>query len=163
MARKTFFSFHYERDIWRASRVRNSWVTKPDRESAGFWDAASWESVQRQGEEAVKRWIDRQINGTSITVVLIGYETSGRKYVRYEIEKSYMDGNGLLGIYIHNMKDSNANTDYQGTNPFDTFYIERGGRKVYFSELYRTYDWVNNDGYNNIGSWIESAATASGR
>ena len=100
MARKTFFSFHYERDIWRASRVRNSWVTKPDRESAGFWDAASWESVQRQGEEAVKRWIDRQINGTSITVVLIGYETSGRKYVRYEIEKSYMDGNGLLGIYI---------------------------------------------------------------
>jgi len=34
MARKVFFSFHYERDIWRASIVRNSWVTKPDREAA---------------------------------------------------------------------------------------------------------------------------------
>ena len=24
MARRTFFSFHYERDVWRASIVRNS-------------------------------------------------------------------------------------------------------------------------------------------
>ncbi len=40
MARRVFFSFHYERDVWRAGQVRNSWVTK-DREEAGFWDAAA--------------------------------------------------------------------------------------------------------------------------
>lgn len=43
MARRVFFSFHYERDAWRAAQVRNSWVTKPDREAAGFWDAVAWE------------------------------------------------------------------------------------------------------------------------
>lgn len=47
MARKVFFSFHYERDVWRAAQVRNSWVTKPDRETAGFWDSASWEEVKK--------------------------------------------------------------------------------------------------------------------
>lgn len=40
MARRVFFSFHYDRDIVRVSQVRNSWVTR-DREAAGFWDAAS--------------------------------------------------------------------------------------------------------------------------
>jgi hypothetical protein len=54
MARRVFFSFHYERDIWRASQIRNSWVTKPDREYAGFWDAASWEEVKKKGDEAIK-------------------------------------------------------------------------------------------------------------
>lgn len=158
MARRVFFSFHYERDIWRASQVRNSWVTKPDREAAGFWDAASWEEVKKKGEEAVKRWIDKQLEGTSVTIVLIGAETSEREYVRYEIIQSYNKGNGLLGVYIHNLKDKNGQTDRKGNNPFDYIYIEQNGRKVYFSQLYPTYDWVNDDGYNSFGNWIERAA-----
>jgi MTH538 TIR-like domain (DUF1863) len=47
MARRVFFSFHYERDIWRASIVRNSWVTKPDRQAAGFFDASIWEEAKK--------------------------------------------------------------------------------------------------------------------
>lgn len=105
MARRVFFSFHYEKDIWRASQVRNSWVTKPDREAAGFWDAASWEEIKKKGDEAVKRWIRDQLNGTSVTVVLIGTETSERRYVQYEIEQSWERNNGLIGVYIHNIKD----------------------------------------------------------
>ena len=163
MARRVFFSFHYERDIWRASQIRNSWVTKPDRESAGFWDAASWESVKRQGEEAIKRWINNQLNGTSVTVVLIGAETSERKYVNYEIKRSYEIGNGMLGIYIHNMKDQFGRTDTKGKNPFDNWYITRNGQKIYFSSLYYTYDWIYDRGYENIGEWIEKAARDAGR
>ncbi len=29
--------------------------------------------------------------------------------------------------------------------------------------LYSSYDWVLNDGYNNIESWIEAAARAAGK
>ena len=61
MARRVFFSFHFERDVWRAGQVRNSWVTKADRESAGFWDAADWEEVKKKGDEAIKKWIDKQL------------------------------------------------------------------------------------------------------
>jgi len=80
MSRRSFFSFHYERDVWRAGQVRNSWVTQ-DRQAAGFWDAAKWEEVKKKGDEAIKKWIDDQLKGTSVTVVLIGAETSTRQYV----------------------------------------------------------------------------------
>jgi len=163
MARRVFFSFHYKRDIWRVNQVRNTWVTKEDIEEAGYIDAAEFEKVERQGEKAIKRWIDNQLEGTSVTVVLIGYETHEREYVRYEIEQSYKRGNGLLGIYIHNLKDQNGRTDYEGKNPFDNWYIKRNGEKIYLSSLYPTYDWVNDDGYNNLGDWIEAAAEKAER
>jgi len=162
MARRVFFSFHYERDAWRAGQVRNSWVTI-DRESAGFWDSAAWEEVKRKGNVAIETWIDDQLKGTSVTVVLIGAETSSRPYVGYEIKQSHIRGNGLIGIYIHNLKDMYSRTDIRGGNPFDNWSVEREGRKVLFSSLYPTYDWVNDDGRNRMGIWIEAAATKAGR
>jgi len=157
MPRRVFFSFHYERDAWRAAQVRNSWVTKEDREAAGFWDSAEWEAVQRQGDEAVKRWIDRQIEGTSVTVVLIGAETFNRKWVIYEVQRSLDKGNGIVGIRIHNLKDQNGNTD----KPGDIDSLEIDGKK--FSEVFPVYDWVNDNGYDNLGDWIERAALVAGR
>ncbi len=161
MARRAFFSFHYERDVWRAGQVRNSWVTK-DRESAGFWDAAAWQEVKKKGRDAIEKWIDRELNGTSVTVVLIGAETADREYVGYEIEQSYRKGNGIMGVYIHNMKDSNGKTDVRGKNPLANWYVEKNGGRVYFSELYPTYDWVNDNEYANLGAWIEAAANKAG-
>lgn len=158
MARRAFFSFHYERDIWRASQIRNSWVTKPDRETAGFWDAASWEEVKKKGDEYIKRWIENQLNGTSVTVVLIGAETNDRPYIDYEIQQSSKIGNGLLAIYIHNIKNQSGMIDAKGKNPFDYWYKTINGQKIYFNQLYFTYDWVLNYGYNNLGAWVEKAA-----
>jgi len=158
MARRVFFSFHYQRDIWRVSQVRNHWLTKPDRESAGYVDAAEWEKIKNTGKKAIQDWIDKQLQGTSVTVVLIGYETSGREYVNYEIKKSYEKGNGLFGVYIHKLRDRDGRTDPKGKNPFDNFTLERDGKKVLISKIYPTYDWVNNDGYNNFAQWVENAA-----
>jgi len=159
MLRKVFFSFHYGRDVWRAGPVRNSWLTKPDRESAGFIDAASWEEVKRRGDEAIKRWIANQLNGTSVTIVLIGAETANREWVIHEIQESYRRGNGLLGIRIHNIRDQNQRTDAPGINPFDELTLN--GKPL--SQIYPTYDWVNHDGYNNIGKWVEDAAQRAGK
>lgn len=162
MARRTFFSFEYERDCWRAGQVRNSWVTK-DRESAGFWDAAAWEEVRKKGKSAVEEWIDEQLKGTSVTVVLIGAGTSERNYVGYEITQSHKKGNGLLGLYIHNMKDVNGKNDAKGKNPLSNWKVERDGKSVLLSDIYTTYDWVNDDGRNKMGDWIEAAAKKAGR
>jgi hypothetical protein len=163
LARRVYFAFHYERDVWRVNIVRNSWVAKPDRETAGFVDAADFEEVKKKGDAAVERWIDSQLEGTSVTAVLIGTETSDRPYVNYEIKKSYSRGNGLLGIYIHNIEDRQGNTDSKGRNPFETLYIEKDGQKVYLSQMYPTYDWVNDKGYSNFAEWVESAAKQAGR
>lgn len=157
MARKVFFSFHYERDIKRVGQIRNCGLTKPDLESAGFIDAASWESIKKQGVEAIKRWIAQQLDGTSVTVVLIGAETSQREWVIYEIKESYKKGNALLGIYIHNVVDLDKKTDVKGQNPFDQFYIKRDGSEICLSQICKTYDWVNDGGYDNFGKWVEEA------
>ncbi len=163
MARKAFFSFHYENDVWRANQVRNSWVTKPDRETAGFVDSAEFEEVKKGGDAAIKKWIDKQLDGTSVTVVLIGTETNNRSYIKYELEQSWKKGNGILGIYIHNCKDREGKTSSKGSNAFGDLFANSSDSKKYFYERFDTYDWVENDGYNNLGKWIEDAAKKAGR
>jgi hypothetical protein len=161
VARKVFFSFHYERDGQRASVVRNSWVTKG--EDAGYIDAANWEEVKGKGDAAVKRWIEEQLSGTGVTVVLIGAETSLRDWVRYEVKRSFERGNGMLGIYIHNIRDFQLKTDTAGNNHFGELGHDGDGKSIYFWSLYPTYDWVLNNGYNNLGTWVEDAAKKAGR
>lgn len=56
MARKVFFSFHCALDSWRATQVRNSVVVS--RYEKSFYDKAKWESIKRQGDDNVRRWID---------------------------------------------------------------------------------------------------------
>jgi MTH538 TIR-like domain (DUF1863) len=163
MARRVFFSFHYENDVWRASIIRNSWVTKPSSEKVGFIDKADFEEVKKGGDSAIKRWIDNQLLGTSVTVVLIGSDTSNRDYVKYELQKSYERGNGILGIYIHNIKDSNGNKPAKGANTFGEIGKDRNGESVYLSINYPTYDWVEDNGYLNLARWVEEAAKKAGK
>ena len=87
------------------------------------------------------------MKGTSVTVVLIGTLTSEREYVQYEIDQSWDKKNGLIGVYMHNMKDQNHKTEKKGENPF----VKLGYKGI------RTYDWVNDNGYENLGKWIEAA------
>lgn len=163
MARKVFFSFHYERDAQRAAVVRNHAITKDGDEAAGYVDKAAWESIERQGDAAIKKWIKEQLSGTSVTVVLVGPETSNRPWVQYELQESYARGNGLLAVTLHNIKDFAGKTDTAGNTTFGSLGKDKNGNDVYFFQIGRTYDWVNNDGYNNFGTWIEDAAKAAGR
>lgn len=158
MARHSFFSFRYKKDNWRASIVRNSWVTQ-ERISSGFFDKAEWEEVKKKTDSVIEAWIDAQHKGTSVTVVLIGSDTYGKKWINYEITSSHKKGNGILGIYIHNIKDSNGNTSTKGRNSFDQWRFTKAGNAV----TYPVYDWVVDDGYKNMGKWIEAAAKAAGK
>ena len=162
MARRAFFSFHYKNDIWRANQVRNSWVTQ-GKEAAGFIDSAEFEKIKEKGDNAVEDWIDEQLKGTSVTVVLVGSETSNRKYVKYEVKESYKRGNGLLGVHIHKQKDENGNTSTKGDTTFGELGKDEKGESVYFHQVAKTYDYVDDDGYNNLGDWIEEAAKDAGR
>ncbi len=93
MAKRVFFSFHYQ-DVadFRANVVRQHWMTKPDRESAGFFDASVWETAKKTGSIAVKRLVNGGLDGTSVTCVLVGTETYQRPWVRYELLKSVSAG-----------------------------------------------------------------------
>lgn len=68
MARKVFFSFKYE-DVQRAMNVRNSNVITGVLKS-GFIDKADFEKVEKQGDKAIKNWIDEQLKGTTVAKAL---------------------------------------------------------------------------------------------
>lgn len=127
--------------------VRNSWVTQ-GKEAAGFIDAADFEEVERQGDKAIKNWIDNQLKGTSVTVVLVGSKTCYSRWVRYEIEKSIEIGNGILSIDVSKIKDLQGNI------------TERCGE---IPKGFKFYLWNKDDGYHNMGDWIEEAAKEAGR
>jgi hypothetical protein len=149
MARRVFFSFHYQNDIFRVNQIRKANIVEGVA-SAGFIDASIWEEVKKKGDSAIKKMIDDSLIGTTVTAVLIGSQTAGREYIDYEIRKSFGRNNGLLGIYIHNLKNQFSKTDTKGKNPF----IEE---LSIFGPCVKTYDWVYDNGYDNFGNWVEDA------
>jgi len=141
--RKVFFSFDWD-DVWEVNQVRNSWVTKGNYEAAGFMDKADIEEVKLKTTQEIKKWIIKQLEGTSVTCVLIGEKTAYSKWVSYEILISrVVKRNGLLGVYIGSSK---------GPIPSELRH-----------RRYTIYDWKADEGYKNLGSWIESAAQQAGR
>jgi len=153
MARKVFYSFHYKRDSQRAAQVRNSHAIANEDEY-GVIDSVDWEKIERQGENAIKKWINDQLQYTSVTVVLIGAETAEREWVDYEIRQSWIRGNGLVGVNIHNVKNLDSKTDIAGSNPFYNILLSNGKP---LSSICKTYDWVNDNGISNLGKWAEEA------
>jgi len=109
MARRVFFSFHYQDVIdFRANVVRNHKITKDD--NSGYFDASIWESAKKQGEVALKRLINGGLDNTSVTAVLVGSQTYARRWVHYEIMKSLERGNKLVGVHINGIPDKNRQT-----------------------------------------------------
>ena len=117
MAKRCFFSFHYQDVIdFRANVVRNHNIVKND--NGGFFDSSIWESAKKESDIALKRLIHGGLNNTSVTVVLIGSETYSRRWVRYEIMKSISRGNKVSGVHINAIRDRNGLIKNEGPNPF---------------------------------------------
>jgi hypothetical protein len=123
MAKRVFFSFHYQDVIdFRANVVRNHSVTKDH--NGGFFDAWIWESAKKTGDIACKRLINSGLDNTSMTAVLVGSQTYARRWVHYEMIKSIERGNGLLAIHINSVRDKTGQTKVAGPNPPDYLGIQ---------------------------------------
>lgn len=148
MPRRVFFSFHYQRDIFRVNQIRGLPNMIGDA-AAGFTDASLWEATKRQGDAAIKRLIDDGLNRTSVTVVCIGAASAGRRYIDYEIAESARRGNGLLGLRINHLIGHDRSVDPQGAVPP-------------LLTAHRAPIYTYTDG-PSLAAWIERAATAAGR
>lgn len=160
--RQVFFSFHFDKDSFRAGQVRN--MGKVDNSST-FSDN-DWEEVKEKSEIKIKEWIDSQLSKRSCLVVLIGTNTSGRKWITYEIEKAYELGKGIVGVYIHGLKDIDGKQSSKGANPFYQIYTEDGKRLSNFvtdyDPPYSLSKNVYNDIAENLEQIIEDAISAKG-
>lgn len=177
--------------------MKQSWLTKQDSEAAGFFDSSAFETKKRTSEDALKEFLTGQLKGTSVTCVLVGSQTAGRPWIRYELVRSFHRGNGLLAVRIHNIRDWNKQCATAGPNPFEQLAYRVAGDRVYWQELnngawanydkvpsmaltevaydlknelhhtfssrFVIYDWAGDNGYDNLGAWVEYAAQQAGK
>ncbi len=160
MARRVFYSFHYKPDNWRASQVRNMGVIEGNRPCSDN----DWESITKGGDEKIKKWIAEQLDGKSCAVILIGANTAGRKWINHEIVKAWNDKKGVVGVYAHNLQDSDKKQSPKGSDPFAS--IKDGDSGKMLSAIVKAYDppyTTSTSVYNHIkdslATWVEEAIT----
>ena len=152
--RQVFYSFHYDNDVFRVHQIRNIGAIEDNKPVS----ANNWEEVKQKGDTSIEKWIDDNMNYRSCVIVLIGEQTANRKWVKYEIKKAWNEGKGLLGIYIHNLKDPKTGVCKQGANPFEQFTLKDGTK---LSSKVKCYN-PNSTSPNmeiilNLEDWIEKA------
>lgn len=152
--RQIFYSFHYDNDVFRVQQIRNMGVLEGNEPVS----VNAWETVKKAGGKAIEKWIDDNLKYKSCVVVLIGVDTHKRPWIKYEIKKAWKEKKGLVGIYIHNLKDPKTGKCSKGTNPFDQFNFEDGSK---LSSVVSCYNPDSSDTYNdianNLDKWIEKA------
>lgn len=161
MARKVFYSFHFKNDFWRTQQVRNINAL----EGQTLATANDWEQVKQRGDNAVKEWIAKQMEGKSCVVVLVGESTSSRRWVKHEIAKAWNDGKGVLGIHINKLKDNSGNSSPKGANPFEKVVPTSLGRNLGGIVPIKTPSGTTSQATyasikDNIVDWIEDAIAA---
>ena len=134
MARRVFYSFHYKPDNWRAAQVRNIGSIEGNEPATDN----DWEEATRGGDAAIKKWIADEMKYRSCAVVLVGRNTANRKWINYEIVKSWGDCMGVVGIHIHGLKNVDGKTSIKGRNPFS--FITHGVSKKPLSSIVKCYD-----------------------
>lgn len=156
MARRVFYSFHYLPDNWRASQVRNIDVLEGNSPVSDN----DWEEVTGHGDQAIKRWINHQMERRTCTIVLAGSRTANRKWINYEICRSWERGMGVVGIYIHGLKNRRGEISQMGQNPFDKI---RFGDKLFSSvvKCYKPLGRISTERYSwishNLANIVEEA------
>lgn len=161
--RRAFYSFHYANDAWRTGQVRNIGTVDGSKPASDN----DWEKLRKTGDAAVKKWINEQIANRSVVIVLIGEETASRPWVKYEIRQAWEQGKGLVGIYVHGLKDQNRMISNRGSNPFSEFTITVNGKKRNFADFVPVYNpqgTSSTDRYNhiaeNLADWVENGISA---
>lgn len=157
MAKKCFLSFHYKPDSWRVQQVRNIGSI----EEQPLLSANKWEEIKKDGDEAIRKWIDDNLKGKDCLIVLVGTQTAGRRWVKYEIKKAWELGMGIMAIHIHKLKDASGAQASKGGNPFEGLTVN--GQKVVgkvYDPPFQTSQYVYDDIAANIESWVKSAIDA---
>lgn len=154
---QVFFSFEYNKDNWRASQVKEMGVVS----SSSTFSSNDWEEVKQKNDAAIKKWIDDQMAMRACLVVLVGKTTSSRKWIKYEIEHAMSLNKGIVGIYIHGLKDILGNQTTKGANPFYNVQTINGDRLSKYVQCYdtdySTSKYVYSDIEKNLPGLIDEA------
>ncbi len=147
MARRTFFSFHYEPDVWRAWNVRNCLTFTGNDSDVGFFDSSVFEASKRESDASLKAFLRDGMKNSSVTCILAGAHTWSRRWVRYEIVRAILKGNGLLTVDIHGIKNKNGETAAKGPDPLAQIGLYKTDKGIFFAE-WNGQKWIRYSDYS---------------
>lgn len=147
MPRRCFYSFHYKPDCTRAAQVRQIGAIEGNRPASDN----DWETVTQGGDAAIKKWIDSQMSGRSCAIVLVGGATANRKWINHEIVSAWNAKLGVVGIYVHGLKNLDGKLAVKGLNPFH--FVTHGPTRKKLSSIVKCYDPAGADSKERY-AWI---------
>ena len=158
MARRVFFSFHFDNDFSRTQLVRNIGGLQGNKPV----NSNKWEDVKRNGNEGIKRWIKENIKGKSCVVVLVGSKTANRPWVNFELAHGWSEGKGIVAVRVHGLKDLNGKTSMSGQNPLAFVNFARPTKAL--ASVAKIYNPAGSNSKavyrsiaDNIETWIDEA------
>jgi len=143
VTRHIFISYQHKDQMKAKGFNLLSWAKNVD---VDFVGRHLLDPVKSKDEQYIKSEINKQIKGTSVTVVLIGKDTKESEYQPYEIERSLAKEapNGILGIKL------NKSVDLPKNSPTGKLLHDAGAEII---------DWEP----NKFGEAIERAVLSTGR
>ena len=100
-----------------------------------------FEASKKESDDALKTFLRKGLENTSVTCVLAGASTSQRRWVRYEIARSIIKGNGLLTVFIHGVENQKNQTSQNGSDPLSQLGLYRSNDQIFLAEA-RGGKWV---------------------
>lgn len=157
--RKIFPSYDWSEDVWRVNQIINMPIVY-GKEKMGFIKGIENETI-KQGDAAIRSWIDTNMKGCSCYILFVGEKTHTSRWVKYEMELSYIRKMGKLIIKLDGMLNQYGESCKGGIDP----YWKHGMYTDKYSDLYsvKEYYWIENNGVQNIGTWIDMACRQIGR
>lgn len=117
---RVFVSYHHRGDQGSVDRFRREYSETAE----VFTDSSITRAANSTDVNYLARVCREAITGTSVTIVLVGRQTGGRKFVDWEIMDTLEKGHGLLGIlapgvdsnyaWVPARLEDNINTGYAG-------------------------------------------------
>lgn len=158
--RKIFPSFDWDEDVWRVNQIINLPIII-GKEQVGFVKNVPNEEVKKSNE-AVRRWIDTNMDGCSCLILFIGEKTYQSPWVKYELELASQKGMGRINIYVEGMRNREGIPSLRGRDPYayHGMYVPPDTPGAY---VIKEYFWLRDNGQYNIGSWIEEACLRAGK
>jgi antiphage defense system Thoeris ThsB-like protein len=151
--RKVFFSFHFD-DIMRVNNVRNAWkITHADSAAnRSFYDSSLWETRKVTKPEVIQQIIRGGVLHTSAVCILAGSNTWSRRWVRYEIARTVIDGRGLLTVHLNSIPHHQTKGSHErGRNPLAHLGVAKLQPDKRFPPRYYLYELaLVPDGYGGL-------------
>jgi hypothetical protein len=132
--RKVYFAFRFK-DIMRVNNVRQSGKIGQDEEKnpRDFYDRSIWEQRSITDPDSLKRLMREGVEHSSVVCVLVGTETWGSRWVKYEIARAIVDRRGLVAVGINGLLHVGTKTTHPpGFNPFDVMGVYEGGNGNFY-------------------------------